>query len=170
MKSKNLYLYLALACFVGIVLIFVFDGYMGLYESLTTTDVNFPQQITEDQWQNEGRYGLPGMSIEPGGDTNFQYVLDNRRFSAYTADIDVSLWQNQVKMADLKSETLTLGAFGKGEVDWVLNIDAYVQANAPAGTNYNFTIVIKRGEIERRVMLYVNPTIIIPKPVPVPGE
>jgi hypothetical protein len=169
MKNKNLYLYLALACFVGIILIFVFDGYMGLYESLATTDVNFPQQVTEDQWQNEGRYGPPGISIEPGGDTNFQYMVDNRRFSSYTAEIDVSLWQNQVKMADLKSETLTLGAFRKGEVDWVLNIGDYLPAGIPAGANYNFTIIIKRGDIERRVMLYVNPTIIIPKPAPVPG-
>jgi hypothetical protein len=170
MKSKNLYLYLALACFVGIILIFIFDGYMGFYESLSTTDVNYPQQITEEQWQQENRYGLPGLSIERGGDITYQYVVDNRQFSSYAAEIDVSLWQNQVKMADLTSETLTLGAFGKGEVDWVLNMDDYLPAEIPAGANYNFTIVIKRGEIERRVMLYVNPTIIIPKPVPIPQD
>jgi hypothetical protein len=170
MKNKNLYLYLTLACFVGIILIFVFDGYMGLYESLATTDVNYPQQISEEQWQQEGRYGMPWISIETGGDTTFQYVVDNRRFSGYTAVIDVSLWYNQAKLADLKSETLTLGAFDKGEVDWVLNIDDYLPANAPSGTNYNFTIIIKRGEIERRVMLNVNSTITIPKPPPIPGD
>jgi hypothetical protein len=168
MKHKTLYLYLALICFVGIILIFVFDGYMGLYESLATTGVNYPQQITEDQWQQQDRYGMPGLSIERGGDITFQYTVDNRRFSGYTAAIDVTLWYNQEKITDLKSATLELGAFSKGQVDWVLNIDNYLPADVPAGTNYNFTLIIKRGEIEHRVMLYVNPAISIPKPVVVP--
>lgn len=170
MKNKNLYLYLALACFLGIILIFVFDGYMGLYESLTTTGVNYPQQVSEEQWQQEDRYGIPWISIETGGDTHFQYTVDNRRFSGYTAVVEVSLWYNQEELADLKSGTLTLGAFSKGEVDWVLNIDDYLPANAPSGTNYNFTIIIKRGEIERRVMLNVNSKIAIPRPPSVPGD
>jgi hypothetical protein len=170
MKNKNLYLYLTLACFVGIILIFIFDGYMGFYESLETTGVNYPQQISEEQWQREDRYGMPGISIETGGDIHFQYVVDNRRFSGYTALIDVSLWYNQEKLADLKSESLTLGAFDKGEVDWALNIDDYLPANASSETRYNFTLIINRGETERRVILYVNPTIAIPKPVAIPGD
>jgi hypothetical protein len=170
MKNKSLYLYLALACFVGIILIFIFDGYMGFYESLSTTDVNFPQTITEDQWQQNDRYGVPRINIERRGEIPFHYEVDNRLFSSYTAVIDVSLWENQVKVADLQSETLTLGAFDKGQVDWVLNIDDYLPAVIPAGANYNFTIIIMRGEIERRVILYVNPTIIVPKPIAIPGD
>jgi hypothetical protein len=167
-KHKNLYLYLTLACFVGIILIFIFDGYMGLYDSLSVTGVDFPQKITNDQWQQQDRYGVSVMNIGGGGDVPFSYEVDNRLFSSYKADINVSLWHDQAKVADLQSKTLTLGAFDKGQVDWVLNIDDFVPENLPAGTNYDFTVVIKRGEIERRVILYVSPDVFLPKPIVIP--
>ncbi len=34
---KNLFLYLALACFVGLIAIFVVDGYMGIYDTVYIT-------------------------------------------------------------------------------------------------------------------------------------
>lgn len=167
-KHKNIYLYLALACFLGIILIFVFDGYMGLYDSLSVKGTDFPQEITEDQWQQQDRYGMPGINIGNGGEVSFSYKVDNRRFSSYTADINISLWHNQVKLADLQSKTLALGAFGTEQVDWVLNIDDFIPENLPANTNYDFTVLIKRGEIERTVALYVSPDIFLPKPIAVP--
>ena len=92
-----------------------------------------------------------------GGNVSFSYEVDNRRFSHYEADIDVSLWHNQVKLADLQSKTLALGAFDTEQVDWVLSTDNYIPENLPAGTNYDLIVLIKRGEIERRVILYVSP-------------
>ena len=54
--SKNLYLYLALACFLGIVLIFLFDGYLGVYDSLQADNGTYAQQVAAEQWQEQDRF------------------------------------------------------------------------------------------------------------------
>ena len=79
-KHKTLYLYLALACFLGIILIFIFDGYMGVYDSLTITSGERPQKIEADQWARQEKYGS-SASVERGGKVNFTYEVDNRTFS-----------------------------------------------------------------------------------------
>ena len=61
-KHRNLYLYLTLACFLGIILIFIFDGYMGVYDSLTVTTGEQEDQIKADQWPRQGRYWPTGVN------------------------------------------------------------------------------------------------------------
>ena len=62
-KHKNLYLFLTLACFLGIVLIFVFDGYMGVYDSLVMNNGQFPQTITSDQWDQQEKFGYLAQGV-----------------------------------------------------------------------------------------------------------
>ena len=155
-KHRNIYLYLTLACFIGIILVFVFDGYLGLYDSLTVTGTDYPQEITPEQWSQQDRFGGGPVFIEANGEMSFSYKVDNRRFLPYRADVDVSLWYNQSKLADLASETISLGAFGGGQVDWMLDVAGYVPENLPANTTLSFTILITRGEIERSVIFYYN--------------
>jgi hypothetical protein len=165
-KHKNIYLYLALACFVGIIVIFVFDGYLGLYDSLTMQDINYPQKIDSEQWQQQDRFGYaPAINIESGGDIPFVYELDNRRFTSYQAPVNISLWHNQTKILDIKSETLALGAFASAKFEWVLNFSDYIPDNVTPETRYDFTFLINRGDIERRVIIYISPVIIVPQPV-----
>lgn len=167
MKYKSIYLYLTLACFLAIIVIFIFDGYLGLYDSLSVKGINFPQKIDTEQWQQQDEFGYaPQITIESGGDIPFTYEVDNRRFTSYEAPVDISLWHNQSKILDIKSETIALGVFGNEQMDWVLNFDEYTPDNLPAGTSYDFTILIKRGEIERRVIVYITPNFFLPKPVP----
>ncbi|OGO07436.1 MAG: hypothetical protein A2Y92_02780 [Chloroflexi bacterium RBG_13_57_8] len=162
-KHKSIYLFLTLACFVGIVLIFIFDGYLGLYETLTATGTNFPQKIDTEQWQQQEKYGgAPGINVESSGDIPFTYEVDNRRFVSYTADIDISLWHGQSRLADIKSAALALGAFGGEKVEFTVDFANYLPDNLPAQTGYDFIILIKRGEIERRVNVFLSP-ILIPK-------
>lgn len=166
MKHKNIYLFITLACFIGIILIFIFDGYLGLYDTLSVTGVNFPQKIDIEQWQQQEEFGFaPGINIESGGDIPFTYEVDNRRFSSYQATIDISLWHNQAKLADLKSETLALGAFGTEKVEWSTDFTGFIPDNLPTQMSYDFTILIKRGETERRINVYISPNFFIPKPV-----
>lgn len=168
---KNIYLYLTLACFLGIILIFVFDGYIGLYDTLTVANGEFPVTISADQWQARGVPDFtPTTSANYGDKLTFTYKLDNRHFSAYKPVINVSVWKNQVKLADLLSTTLTAKAFGKAQADWVFDTTQFASANITAGTNYDFTMVIQRGDIQRKVIIYiyqgVNPEKIIPVPQP----
>jgi hypothetical protein len=155
-KYKNLYLYLALACFLGIILIFVFDGYIGLYDTVTITSNEQTTEITADQWQEQAKFGfMPQTSVNYGGKVSFSYEIDNRQFSAYAADVNVSVWQNQEKVAGVLSKSITVKAFGKERVDWTLDTAEYI-ADVAANNN-SFTVVIHQGKIERKVIVYVYP-------------
>lgn len=165
-KHKNLFLYLTLACFVGLILVFIFDGYMGFHDSVLVTAREFSQKIEADQWSQEDRYGyLPSTNVEWGGKVDFSYEVDNRRFSSYTADIEVSVWHSQEKVSDLLVQTVALGSFDKEEVKWVVDTSALLPEDAPSEQGYQYTIIIKRGEIERKIVVDVSPTPYVPKPV-----
>jgi hypothetical protein len=162
-KHKYLYLYLALACFLGIIVIFVFDGYMGVYDSLTVKSGEQEQKFEADMWPQQGRdMYIASASVERGGRVDFTYEIDNRWFSGYAADVAVSVWRNEAKVRDVIAQPMSVGAFGKGQMDWTVNTAELIPADIPTGQGYQFTMVIKRGEIERRTIIYVNP---MPYPV-----
>ncbi len=169
-KHKSWYLYLALLCFLGIILIFVFGGYMGVYDTLSVTSGEFPQKFEADSWFQP--YNQARMSVERGGKITFSYEVDNRQFSGYSTTVEVSAWQSQQKVHDLTSQPLAVAAFAKQQVDWVVDTAQIVPASFPAEQAYQFTVVIKRGGVERRVIIYVNAVLYIPKtaiPGPVPA-
>ena len=154
-KRNNLFLYLTLACFLGIVLIFVFDGYIGIYDNLAVTSGEQEVTIDSEVWMRQDPYR--STSVEWGEKAFFRYEVDNRRFSDYTADIEVSLWHSQEKVADLAVEQLLLGSFDKGQMEWVLDTAELVPADIPPEQGYDFTVVIKRGDIERSLITHVRP-------------
>ena len=157
-KHKNLFLYLALACFLGIVLIFIFDGYMGVYDSLTVKTGEQEQKFEADQWQQMARYGgTTSASVERGSKVDFNYEIDNHWFSGYAADVAVSVWRNEAKLRDLIARPISVAAFGKGQLEWAVNTDELIPTGLLAGQGYQAMMVIKRGEIERKVIIYVNP-------------
>lgn len=153
-KHKYLYLYLALACLLGIIIIFVFDGYMGLHDTLTYTNGEVPEKINEDEWQVREDSGyIPSLYLIYGENVTFTYQLDNRRFSSYETDISVSVWNNQVKITDLLSTTITIKAFGKEQADWVFNTTQFASGILTSGTPAHFTLVIQRGDIQRKMII-----------------
>ena len=165
-KHKNLFLYLTLACFLGLILIFIFDGYMGIYDTLSIKSGEFPQKIEADQWARQEKRS--SASVERGGKIDFTYEVDNRQFSSYTADIEVSVWHSQEKVRDLISQEMSIDSFDKGQLEWVVDTAELIPADIPPEQSYQFTVVIRRGEIERKVITYINPTPYPPKPVIAP--
>ncbi len=163
-KHKNLFLYLTLACFLGIVLIFIFDGYMGVYDSLTVRAGENEQKIEASVWERD----YWSTAVEWGGKAFCHYEVDNRRFSSYRADVEVSVWHSQEKVADLITQELSLGSFDKGQMEWVVDMAEIVPADAPPEQGYEFTLVINRGEIERRFVIHVGLSNYPIKVVPVP--
>ncbi|MDP3879463.1 MAG: hypothetical protein Q8Q07_04050 [Dehalococcoidales bacterium] len=168
---KNLYLFLALACFLALVGIFIVDGYMGVYDTVFITTGEFEQRVEDDYWQQAGR-GFAPVPVPVGGSTNayfvyanrgdriaFRYEVDNRLFSNYAADIDISAWRSQEKLRDLASQSMQLGSFEKGEVRWELNTDEFRPEGIPAEQAYNLSVVINAGKVERRIVISVNPLI-----------
>lgn len=151
-RPRNLFLYLSLACFLGLVAIFVVDGYMGVYDTIYITAEGQEQKIEADFWSQE--YNVWSMGAIYGETVSFRYEVDNRRFSTYSADIDVSLWRSQQRVASLASQQIQISPFDKGQIEWVLDTS---ELEAPSEEqDYQYTLIIKRGELERRLILFLN--------------
>ena len=166
-KRKYLFLYLTLACFLSLIAIFTFDGYMGTYDTLYITAGEQEQKIEADYWLRQDRFW--STSVDWGETAFFRYEVDNRQFSGYTDNIDASVWRNQEKVRDLISQPISLAAFDKGQLEWVLDTSELLPEDAPPEQRFQYTILIKRGEIERRIILYTNPVSYVPKPpIPIP--
>lgn len=153
-KHRNLFLYLTLACFVGIILIFIFDGYMGVYDKLIVRAGEEEQEIETSFWERD----YWSTAVAWGGKSFFYYEVDNRRFSSYAADIEVSVWHSQEKVRDLLVQPISVASFDKVQVEWVVDAAELVPADAPSEQGYEFTLFIKRGEIERRFVIHVRPS------------
>ena len=82
---RNLFLYLVLACFVGIIAIFVVDGYLGIYDTVNVTAGEREEKAEPDFWIRQDWVWTIGVNW--GEKTSFRYEVDNRQFSSYTAQI-----------------------------------------------------------------------------------
>jgi hypothetical protein len=157
-KYKTIYLLLALACFLGIIAIFVFDGYMGVYDTLRIDNGQFPQTIATEQWQQQEEFGYPPtVSLDRDRSVNLTYIVENHRFSTYSADVAISLWDGADKVGDVAAGRVSADAFGSGELTFTMNAGGYIPADYPPETSYNLIMLIERGGVERRVSVYINP-------------
>ena len=163
---RNLFLYLALACFVGLIAVFVVDGYIGIYDTVYVTAGEREETIEPDFWlRQEKRIWSVGANRE--GKVSFRYEVDNRRFSSYTADVEVSVWHSQQKVRDVTSQQVVIAAFDKGQLEWVVDNTELLPTDIPPEQGYQYTVIIKRGKIERRIIVNINPAPYPLKPAPV---
>ena len=154
-KRRSIYLYFTLVCFFGIIAIFIVDGYMGIYDTVYITAGEREQKIESDVWQRNDPYWSSGITR---GEKGFiSYEVDNRQFSSYEADIEVSVWRMQEKVRDVLSQYIVVGAFNKGRVQWEIDTTELLPPDAPPEQSFDYTLKIKRGEVERNVILYINP-------------
>jgi len=166
-KRRNLFLYLTLACFFGLIAIFIFDGYMGIYDTLSITSGERPQIIEADTWLQQDKYNFQQTTgVNWGEKAFFNYEVDNRQFSSYTADVEVSVWRSKEKVQDLISQQISVDAFDKGQLEWVVDTTELLPESLPQEQSYEFTVIIKRGKIERNIIVYINYPYPIKAPVP----
>jgi len=172
-KRRNLFLYLTLACFVGLLAIFIVDGYLGVYDTVYITTGEQSWKVEADVWQRQYPTYAPGpiaerMPVEGGKGVylmpanreekvSFRYEVDNRLFSTYKADIEASVWHSQQKVRDLISQPMSISAFDKGESEWVIDNTEILPKDIPPEQSYQYTVIIKRGGIERRIVVSINP-------------
>ena len=165
-KRRNLFLYLTLACFVGLIAIFIVDGYLGIYDTLYITAGEREQPIKPDFWMRGDYPWTTGVNRDEK--VLFRYEIDNRQFSSYAADIEVSVWHSQEKVRDLISQQISIAPFDKGQMQWVLDTAEIRPSDIPPEQVYEFSVIINRGGTERKVILYINPQPYpIKPPVPV---
>lgn len=160
-KLRSRFLYLAIACFVGLVTIFVVDGYMGVYDTVYVTVREYTQKIEADYWLqqrpeyapipvsgegDEFAYCCIGASV--GDNVPFRYVIENHQFSNYSTFVQSSVWRENEKVLDLFSGNISASPFGKATVEWRLSSD---DLGITAPTQY--TVRINHGDIERRIIV-----------------
>jgi len=160
---RNLFLYLTLACFFGLIAIFVVDGYLGVYDTIYVTAGEREEKIEADFWLRQSLTKSAEVKNTYSVSANweekifFRYEVDNRQFSGYTADIEVAVWHSQEKIYDLVSQHIQIGAFDKEQLEWVLDTVELLPSDVPPEQNYEFTVIIKRGQVERNIIVYINP-------------
>ena len=167
-KHRDLFLYLTLACFLGLIAIFIVDGYMGVYDTVYLTTGEREQKIDADAWRYGDNYWSAGVNRDEK--TFFRYEVDNRRFAAYSANIEVSVWRSQEKISDLGTYPIFINAFDKQEIAWVVDAAEILLPDALPEQGYEYTVMIKRAGIERNIILRINPVAypeINPPPAPV---
>ncbi|MCX6011480.1 MAG: hypothetical protein NT134_04415 [Chloroflexi bacterium] len=153
---RNIFLYLALACFLSLIAIFIFDGYMGIYDTTYVTVGEQEQIIEPDYWlpQRDAPAGYEidyYISAEWGQKVFFRYEIDNRRFASYSTLVQASVWQENEKLFDLFSEEKSIGPFDKAIAEWELSAEELEEP--VAGTSNQYTIKISWGEVTRRIVV-----------------
>ncbi len=164
MAKRNLFLYSALACFLGIVAIFVFDGYMGVYDTLYITTGELRQKVEADYWLRSDSFWSSGINW--GAEASFEYEVENRLFSTYSDELEVSIWQGGEKKKELLSKTLEIKPFGKERLEWVVRSKELEPEGLLEGEMSQYSLVIRRGGVERKVIIYLNLPPYPPKIVP----
>jgi len=171
MRGK-LFLYLALACFLALIVIFIADGYLGIYDATYVTTGEREQTIEPDYWlryqPSETAKMTYYVSAEWGQKVFFSYEIDNRQFSAYSTMVQASLWQENEKLLDLFSEQKTIEPFDKAVAEWTLSPEELEQPAAVVSNQY--TVKISYGEVERNIVVdfYYPVEPVYPKAVPPP--
>ena len=185
-KPNRLFLYLAIACFAGLVAIFIVDGYLGVYDTFHISVGEYPPQTIEaDYWlrQGSGEYRSPrpvGIKGDKyaycciGADWNqnisFEYVIENHKSSTYSADIQASVWQGDERLIDLFSQDVSTKPFREAIMEWTLSSEDIGITDPVAGESYDYTVRVNRGDVERRIIVsFYNPQE-SPFPKPVPSE
>jgi hypothetical protein len=159
-KRRRLFLYLAIACFAGLMSIFIVDGYMGIYDTIYVTVGEYEQKIEASWWQRpesawpteyENAW-VTGATV--GQKITFRYEIENHQFSAYLTTVQASVWQENEKVVDLFSGDVSIGRFGKEMVTWSLATEEL--PGLTPGWPAQYTVKINRGDIERKIILELN--------------
>ena len=139
---------------------------MGVYDSLTMTSGEFPQTIEPDRWPEDKRYPYhSSIYVQQGGKVAFSYEVENRTFSTYSADVEVTVSHEQEQIAVLLSQPLTVNSFDEGQLEWELDTTEFVPEDFPPEQRYDLSVLIKRGDVERHILVNVAGSSYPPKPV-----
>ncbi len=166
-KPKRLFLYLAIACFAGLVAIFIVDGYMGIYDTIHITVGEREEEIKASYWERSDVSWW--ITASPSEKISFSYRIDNNQLSEYSTHIEASVWQENEKVIDLFSHDISIARLDEATVEWTLSRDDLDATGLAADERREYTVRINRGDTERRIIVsyYYSEFPLFPKPEPV---
>ena len=156
-QRRNLYLFLTIACFLAIIAIFVFDGYMGVYDTVRVTTSQEGEQVMEpDSWLDDEFAYRHYVWSEEGYDISFHYELENRTLSTYSAGVEVAIWFGETKQDVLISQSVAIPGFDKEEFSWKIDTSTLRPTDILETKDYEFSVIIKRDGVERKIVVHVS--------------
>jgi hypothetical protein len=159
--KRNIYLGLTLAFFLALIAVFVFDGYMGIYDTVTVITQEREETIEPEYWLRDGYSNY--IWTDEGQDISFHYELENRCLSDYTADVEVAIWFGESKQSVVLTDTVAIGGFDSHEWDWVIDTATLRPADIPEPYDYEFSVIITRDGVELRTVVQVMSREVEPK-------
>jgi hypothetical protein len=153
---KNLGLYIGLICIFGIMAVFFFDAYIGVYDTL---------YVTEEGWEREIAFDRPYpeyIGADYGETIYFSYEITNHGFKGYDTYIEASVWRGKEKNMTLFSANKSIKPFENITIEWVLESEKLE-------SNTDYILKIKTVDFERIVhMRFPQITIATPEIIPLP--
>jgi hypothetical protein len=165
-KRRDIYLYLTLLCFFAIIAIFVVDGYSGVYDTFRITAGERPQTVDPDYWLRPEATTYE-TRVAWGEKVFFNYEIANHRLTGYTAEVNASVWRSQEKVRDLLTQQVTIPALSNAQMEWSIDTVELVPGGVTQGQSVQYSIRVRRDNIERRIIINISPGSfpIPPKPV-----
>jgi len=155
--KRNIYLGLTLAFFLSLISVFVFDGYMGVYDTVRVTTTQEGEQVMEpDSWLHDDYDYRHYVWTEEGQDISFHYELENRCLSDYTANVEVAIWFGETKHSTLLSQAVTVPSFDTEEFSWTIATGTLRPGDIAANYDFEFSVVIERDGVELRIVVHVS--------------
>ena len=165
---RDLFLYLAIACFIGLIAVFIGDGYIGVHDTVYITADEYTQEISPDFWQRQRQPYPYSIGARWDDSVHFRYQIENHRFSIYSATVEASVWKSNVKVADLFREDIMISGLDSEDMEWTLSSQELARAGMEIG---QYTVKIKRGDTELGqgiIIGFYSPAEIYPQMVPLP--
>jgi hypothetical protein len=155
-RQRNIYLYLTVAFFLALIAIFVFDGYMGIYDTVTITTAEREDIVEPEFWlRSDDQHGYYYTWAEEGQTVNFHYELENRCLRNYVAEVEVAVWFSDSRQNTLVSDALVVRSFDSAEWDWSLKTAALRPVEIPETQDFELSVIIKRNDVELRTIVHV---------------
>ena len=154
-SQKQLWLYLAICCLLGVLLTYFIDGYLGTFDTLSfTLDGRRTQKVETFEWLRGDRSWADVVSW--GKVAIFTYTIGNHQFSPSSFDIDVSLWHDGKEISKLVAQTMSIAPFGTARVKWSIDTQELEPAPPAKETHYDYSIKILTGDITREIDLSIG--------------
>ncbi len=176
-RRKNLSLYVALLCVAGIMVIFLLDAYLGIYDTLYITQRGSERPVGFEQWERWERWperyegSAYTARVYYGEVLSFRYEIANRRFGKYSTPIEASVWKGEERISTLFSGEETIKPFDEVAVRWTSETERLKEYGDPAAPYTNYSIRVKTERVERRIILRVEEEVmpVSPKVFPIPS-
>lgn len=142
-SRRNIPLYIAIICIVGIGLVFFFDVFYGVRETLLV--------VRSEEGIEEIDFAQPLLSvlhIVHGENLLFRYAIVNDRFTSLSKRIEIDLYAfDGSKVRHFVSQNVDIGAWGADAILWSLETENLLPNR--------YTLEIKSNGVVRKLWMEV---------------